>query len=291
MELLASSSWLSTPAARLRIFSGELSLLRLIAQNPLGRASGLDGAVGIGVQMAHFVGNLKGRVIGREVSFSFGLSTKSIEGFDSEDLLREDLAELPGGLMGNVFERRQGYIFGDFEVEAGYRLVGDAAGIDELEVAEVGGDVEGKAVRGNSAGNVNADGANFAFASGAGLLVVKAAPDTGKSRDAAGPDAVDSAEPDQGFFHCADEVHGAKTATFGVLKTAEIEDGIADELTGAVVSDVAASVDLVERDAAAQEQFVRCEDIGATCIASESEYWRVFEEEERVFDETLETQG
>ena len=58
----------------------------------------------------------------------------------------------------------------------------------------------------------------FAFAEAARLLVVKAAPDTGQSGDPASADAIDSAEPDQGFFHHAHEVDGAQAAAAGVLR-------------------------------------------------------------------------
>ena len=50
-----------------------------------------------------------------------------------------------------------------FEFERGDRAVGDAAGDDEVEVAEVGGDVEGEAVRCDGLRDVDADGGDFLF--------------------------------------------------------------------------------------------------------------------------------
>jgi hypothetical protein len=65
---------------------------------------------------------------------------------------------------------------------------------------------------------------------------------------------------------------------------AEVEDGVADELAGAVIGDVATAVDLVDFDAALGEELVGREDIGAAGVAAEGEDRRVFEEEERVAD-------
>jgi hypothetical protein len=237
------------------------------------------------------VGDLERCIFSREVLSGFGVSAESVEGFDGEDLLREDVTELAGSLMGDVLERGQRHSFGAFEVEAGDGLVSDAAGVDELEVAEVGGDVEGEAVGGDSAGDVDADGADFAFARGTGLVVVQAAPYTGESGDAAGADAVDSAKSDEGFFHHADKVDGTEATAAGVLETAEIEDGIADELAGTVVGDVAAAIDFVEGDAAAQELFAGREDVGTAGVAAKGEDGWVFEEQEGVVDVICETHG
>ena len=49
-----------------------------------------------------------------------------------------------------------------------HRLRGDAAGDDQVEVAEVGVYVEGEAVGGDEAGDVDADGGEFGFGVGAG---------------------------------------------------------------------------------------------------------------------------
>ena len=63
---------------------------------------------------------------------------------------------------------------------------------------------------------------------------------------------------------------------------AEVEDGVADELTRAVISDVAATVDFVDLDAFLGEKLVGCEDVGAGGVAAEREDGRVLEEEESV---------
>ena len=144
---------------------------------------------------------------------------------------------------------------------------------------------------GDSAGDVDAYRADLAFASGALLAVVKATPDTGESRNTAGANAVDSAEADEGFFHHADEVDGAKASATRIVEPTKIEDGVADELARAMVGDVAASIDFVKGDTAAGEQLVGREDVGAAGIAAEGENRRVFEKEKGVFDETFETQS
>ena len=42
-------------------------------------------------------------------------------------------------------------------------MIGNAAGNDQLKVAQVGGDVEGEAVRGDAARHMNADGGDLAL--------------------------------------------------------------------------------------------------------------------------------
>lgn len=246
--------------------------------------------VRISTKAAFLIWDLKGRVLGREVLFGSGMGAESVEVLGGEHLLREDMSELAGGLVCDAFERGKGYAFGDFEVKAGYWLVSDAAGIDELEVTQVGGDVEGEAVRGDSAGDVDADRADFSFASRAGLLVVKAAPDAGESGDATGADAVDSAEADEGFFHHSDEVDWTEAAAAGVLKAPEIEDRVADQLSGAVVGDVAPAIDFVQGDPAAGQQFIRGKDVGSAGVAAEGEDRGMLEQEDGVFDETIQAQ-
>ena len=56
----------------------------------------------VGVKMANFAGDLKGRIVCREVPFGLGMSAQGVEGFDGQDLLREDMAELAGSLVGDV---------------------------------------------------------------------------------------------------------------------------------------------------------------------------------------------
>ena len=64
----------------------------------------MDWAIGIVVEVAKIARDLEGRVFCRKVLSGFGASAKSVKGFDGEDLLREDMAELAGCLMSDVFE-------------------------------------------------------------------------------------------------------------------------------------------------------------------------------------------
>ena len=101
--------------------------------------------------------------------FGFGsgcglrLGAKGSETFECENLLAEDLAELAGRTVRDGFETGQCCRIRNFPFEACDGAVSDAAGIDERESAEVGGDVEGKAMRRNAARNMNADGSDFAL--------------------------------------------------------------------------------------------------------------------------------
>ena len=117
---------------------------------------------------------------------------------------------------------------------------------------------------GDALRDVNADGGEFAL----GLLLflttdhwalitrltAAEGPDAGAARDALGQHAEVGAGADEGFFHHADEVDRAQEsvarAALAGPFAAQVEDGIADELAGTVIGDVAAAVDLVELDAA-----------------------------------------
>ena len=203
-----------------------------------------------------------------------------VEGVDGEHLALEDTAEVGGDAVRGLLERGGRGLWG-LEFERGDGAVGDAAGDDPVEVAEVGGDVEGEAVRGDRLGNVDADGCDFFLADAA----AGEGPDSGEFTDALSGDAEVFAGVDEDFFHEADEVDGAEVgAALAGEVAAEVEDGVADELAGAMISDVAAAVDLVDLDAASGEEIVGREDVGAGGVAAESEDGRVFEEEERVAD-------
>ena len=56
------------------------------------------------MQAANFARELKRRVFGGEVWFGRGVGAKRFEVFNSQYLLREDVAELAGGLMCEILE-------------------------------------------------------------------------------------------------------------------------------------------------------------------------------------------
>ena len=196
----------------------------------------------------------------------------------------------------------------EFLLHRGDRLGRDAAGDDEVEVAEVGVDVEGEAVGGDEAGDVDADGGELGF--GARQFVAAPARRAGSSTRTSN-DSVESLSSarddmrsrmrdrsrrrlDRGLAlwgwrsrrRCASgllrgggrirlrrefcvaakgESRLARAdpstplrAGFCVrpyTKAAEVEDGIADDLAGAVEGDVAAAVAFEELDAALGEEF------------------------------------
>ena len=85
-------------------------------------------------------------------------------------------------------------------------------------------------------------------------------PHSRKFADAARGYAELPAEADQRFFHETDEVDRAQMrSTLSGKVAAEIEDWVADELSGAVIGDVSAAVDFVDFNTLLREQLVRRE--------------------------------
>ncbi len=179
--------------------------------------------------------------------------------FDGDYLALEYSSEAGGDAIGGLLECGGGGL-GRFELERGYRPVGDAAGDDPVEVAKVGGDVEGESVGGDGLGDVDANGGDLLFANGASWE----GPDAGKFEEALGGDSEVFAGEDEGFFDEADEVDGAEVgAALAGEVAAEVEDGVADELAWAVIGDVAATVDLMDLCTTGGELFLGGEDVGA----------------------------
>src|SRR5258708_7749052 len=116
---------------------------------------------------------------------------------------------------------------------------GQSAGNDVLKIAQVCSDVERESVRCHPAAEVHADGGDLAITG----------PNAGELGNASGFDAVIGEGIDDGLLEGADV--GAHVA----LPIAEVEDGVADELPGTVIGDVAAAVGGEEFDAGAVEDF------------------------------------
>lgn len=173
------------------------------------------------------------------------------KGFEPQDLVVKDAAKVSGGSVNGIFHDRRGMdgATGDgFKIDAGDGAVADAARHDELEVAQVGGDIKSEPVGSNAARDVDADGGDFFLGDCAGGK----GPDAGASGNALGGNAKVRAGADEGFFEEADVVDGSKSRG----KATEIEDGIADELAGTMIGDVASAVDFVDCDAAAGKDLV-----------------------------------
>jgi hypothetical protein len=90
---------------------------------------------------------------------------------------------------------------------------------------------------------------------------------------------------DECLLHQADEVDGAEEGAALVREVAaEIEDGVADELAGAVIGDLAAAIGLVDLDTFTCEQLVARENVRSCGIAAEREDGSMFHQEQRVAD-------
>jgi hypothetical protein len=76
-----------------------------------------------------------------------------IEAFDPDYLPAEDPAKVPGYRVGNLLERRR-WVY--FSFDAGDAAVADATGNNQCEVVKIGGHVQGEAMGGDPAGNVDA---------------------------------------------------------------------------------------------------------------------------------------
>jgi hypothetical protein len=68
---------------------------------------------------------------------------------------------------------------------------------------------------------------------------------------------------------------------------AQIDNGISDELTWTVVSDIAPAVDLVQLDSSLDKQVVAGKDVGAMRVSSQGEHRWVFQKEKRIVDKVL----
>ena len=144
-----------------------------------------------------------------------------------------------------------------------------------------GRDVQREAMRGDALRDVDADGGNLLF----GNASSGECPYAGALADALSHDTEVAAGSDEGFFEQANEVHRTEVRAFLSREiAAQVDDGIADELAGAVIGDVAAAVNLVEFDALSHKEFVGREDVAAVRVATEGEDRRMLEHQERIAD-------
>src|SRR5260370_34354932 len=170
------------------------------------------------------------------------------------------------------------------ELEAGDLAIADAAGHDPFEVAKVCRYVKRESVRGDALRDMNSNGGDLFFADAASGH----GPEAGELTDALGRHAEVPAGSDQSFFEQANVVHGAEVWAFFSGKIAtQIEDGIPDELTWAVVGNVSTAIDLVQFHPALCEQFVAGQHVGAMRIATERQHRRMFHAEECVVEKVL----
>ena len=192
----------------------------------------------------------------------------------------EDVAEIAGDGFGDAVEWNG---LAEFLPHGRNRFGGEAAGDDELEVRQIDVDVEGEAVRGDGAGDVDADGGNFGWFNAWGCW---RSPDAGELGDARGGDAEVGAGADEGLFHFTNEFDGAEgfALAFWGGEGAEIEDGVADKLAGTVEGDVAAAVAFNDFYAALGQEFGRGQDVGGLGVAAQGDDWGVFQQKKDVAD-------
>ena len=160
--------------------------------------------------------------------------------------------------------------------EGGGFAVGDAAWNDEVEITKVGGDVEGEAMGGDPAADVDADGRKLFFGDVAGRMN----PDPGFAGDPIGGDAEIGGGADHGFFE------GADIPVNVAADKIEIENGVADELAGAMIGDVAAAIGFAKLDIFLAQDILGGEKILLAGVAAKGEDVRMFAEEEDVVDGT-----
>src|SRR6187402_1602250 len=196
------------------------------------------------------------------------LAQKLVQRLHLQDLAVKDVAKAAGDGVGRVLQRRpEGKLLGDLQLQAGDLAVGDAAGDDPLEVAEIRCDVEREAVRGNRLRDVDTDRGDLL------LLYGRPGhrPNTGALADALREHTEVGAGTDERLFHEANEVDRAEVRAFfaGKIFTTEIEDGITNQLTGPVIRHVPAAIDLVDLRTLRRKKLVTGKDVGACRISSE----------------------
>src|SRR6266566_2761928 len=123
--------------------------------------------------------------------------------------------------------------------ERGRLAVRNAAGDDEVEIAQVGGNIVGEPVRSDPPADVHANRGEFFGSAARGSR-----PNAGFTRFAPGFDAELGGSADHRFFehaHVPDHV----PANLG-----KVQDRVADDLSRAVIGDVAAAIRSMELDSA-----------------------------------------
>jgi hypothetical protein len=130
-------------------------------------------------------------------------------------------------------------------------------------------------VRCNPSAEVHADGGDFALAY----------PDTGEFGDTARLDAEIGQGIDEGFLD------GAHVGAYVALPFAQVHDGVADDLAGAMIGDVAAAVGGVEGDAGAGEDVIASQQIFQVAVAAHGDGVGMLQQDELVGDGAGLTQG
>lgn len=203
-----------------------------------------------------------------------------IERVDRKHLTLKDAPEVARHAIGSARHGGASFRIG-FDFEGRNASVGDAAGDDPVEVAEVGGYVQSEAVGCDRLGDMDANCGDFLF----GDAASGDCPYAGAFADALRGNAEVFAGEDERLFDQTDEVYRAEVRTALAWEVAaEVEDGVADELARTVVGDVSSAIDLVYLDAFLGEELVGGQDVGTCGVSTEGEDRGMLEEQEGVAD-------
>ena len=229
---------------------------------------------------------------------SDGAAQQGVERIHPKNLALEYKTEVAGDGFRDGFEIE---FATEFTLHRGDRLCRNAAGDDQVEVTEVGVDVEREAVRGNEAGDVDADGGKLGFGF---------SPDAGEAGDTLGRDSEVRAGADENFFETTDEFDHAEGLAkgrrvpniFGSVKASlrlagadedvrrstsvstKIEDWVADDLTRAMEGNVSAAIAFEKFDATLGKEFLRRDYVRGFGVAAKRDDWCVLEQEQDIAD-------
>src|SRR4051812_9145462 len=103
-------------------------------------------------------------------------------------------------------------------------------------------------------------------------------PNTGKTRNALSDYAQIAAGANERFFQLADKIHGADAR----LKGTEIENRIANKLSGAVEGYVTTTIGLMQFNSIGSQELARCDDVLRSGIAPHRDHRRVFQQKQRM---------
>ncbi len=181
----------------------------------------------------------------------------------------------------------------NFPLQAGHRLVRNAAGIDQLKVAQVRRHVEREPMRSDAARHMNPDCADLAlFGSADAWSTVS------PSSDATAPHAGQPAiRPARTPYTPHSRISassimrtkstGPSRPPFAFTQAAQIEDGITHKLPRPVIGHIAAAIDLVQGHAARGQQLIRSQNVGAPRVAAQRQHRRMLQQQQHVFDAAL----
>ena len=235
------------------------------------------------------------------------MTEQFVERFDPENLALEDHSKVAGERFGHLVQVE---LAAKFALHRSHRFRRDAAGDDQIEEAEVGVYVEGEAVRGDEAGDVHANGCEFGFGPVVGrarfasldsrggcphmsIAAFGIGPDTGEASHAFGWDTEIGAGANEYLFQTSDEFDCAESLALAFRRgeSAQIKDGIADDLPGPVKRNVPATVAFEKLDATISQEFGGSDHIRCLRVTSERDDGFMLKQNQEVTDFIFFAQG